>query len=61
MADLIIDTSKYYIDWNQTIDDKLKVMLAFSSILDEMKRVCSLVMEWVYEDYQATPSKYMKE
>ena len=61
MADLIIDTSKYYIDWNQTIDDKLKVMLAFSSILDEMKRVCKLVMEWVYEDYQATPSKYMKE
>ena len=61
MADLIIDTSKYYIEWNQTIDDKLKVMLAFSSILDEMKRVCKLIMEWVYEDYQATPSKYMKE
>jgi len=61
MADLIIDTSKYYIDWNQTIDDKLKIMLAYSSILEEMKRVCSLVMEFVFDTYQTSPNNYMTE
>jgi hypothetical protein len=61
MSDLIIESSKHYIEWNQKVDDKLKIMLAYSSILEEMKRVCSLVMEFVFDTYQTSPNNYMTE
>lgn len=61
MAILIIDSSKYYIEWNQKMDDNLKIMLGNSYLLDEMKRVCNLIMESVLIDYQNIPKKYMLE
>lgn len=32
MAILIIDSSKHYIEWNQKMDDKLKIILAYIAV-----------------------------
>lgn len=61
IADLIIDSSIHFINWNQNIDSSLNIMLPYKDILIEMKRMCRLIMTVVFEDYQKNPDKYMSE
>ena len=61
LADLLIDSSYKFIDWNKGIDSCLDILSSYKSILDEMKRMCKLIMTTVFDDYQNNPDKFMYE
>ena len=59
LADLLIDSSYKFIDWNKGVDSCLDILSSYKSILDEIKRICKLIMSIVFYDYQSFPDKFM--
>lgn len=57
MADLLIDSCKNFINWEQGVE----INKVYLPMLDELKRVCSLIMKSVDNDYQNNPEKFMYE
>lgn len=61
LADMLIDSSDKFIDWNNDIDFCLDILSSYKSILNEMKRMCKLIMSTVFHDYQSNIDKFMYE
>lgn len=61
LVDILIDSNNKFIDWNKSIDPCLGILSSYKSILDEMKRICKLIMRTVFDNYQNNPDKFMYE
>lgn len=61
MVHLIVESSLYYTEWLQTIDESLKIVAVYKNLFNEMERMCILIMKAVFNEYQNNPNKYMME
>lgn len=57
VAVMLIDSCKHYVNWEQGYEPN-KV---FIPLLDELRRVCELIMASVFTDYHDNPNKFMYE
>jgi len=61
MLDIIIDSAIKYIDWILSIDSSYQKLIVYKNMLNDFKRVYTLIMECVFKEYNNDDSKYMYE
>ena len=61
MLDIINDSAIKYIDWILSIDSSYQKLIVYKNMLNDFKRVYTLIMECVFKEYNNDDSKYMYE
>lgn len=61
MLDIINCSSFSFIDWFLSINSHFNALKAYKKMLEEFKRVSSIIMQNVFKEYDQDPSKYMYE
>lgn len=61
MLDIINDSAFKYIDWFLSLSTNYKQLSAYKNLLGEFRRVDTLIMKFVFNEYSKDDSKYMYE